>query len=632
MDVAGTLQEVSAAAPATSASQGRKSSIAQVAASAQLRSAVRNGSSPGVAWDMGHRESDTLRERKMSLPATTAALMGNATGPVEAWKVIGSPSRRFSLASAGEQALGTEANNMDDAQQARRPYHSRNSSVPSALMHSGESPPEYPPGLGPSKSSAEESKWPSRAGPWASAPSIWNGSSAGPVQGTAAPEQSTGFLQPNIAATVPFPSRQFRSFSFSLATMRGLDRLEDGSDSFDPDHITTMPLRGDDDEEYDDQRPKERIRSKSSSAIYGLLTQEANNYTYPAEPSSASPISPTGDYPDMGALWNANPNPAAQALRAAHEPSMIHRRASTQSSIHWDLHSRAHTGAEDLSPVPPGSRMDQYHRHRRFSHVPGVYDDFSQQLLGTAGEEYGDMGRRRHSVAGPLYSSSAEKFLAEGLENMNLSNPNAAPFLEEIDDYFENTNRRARAWAEAGKNLQSQSYAQQWPLLVVEFKAGRTDFFYVAEMGMIIKKGDLVIVEADRGKDLGKVVEDGIQNLQQLQLYQAHHMDSLIDNHNKEVHPKRIYRLAQPAEVAMLVAKSQDEAKAMAVCQVKIRQKKLPMEIVDAEYQWDRRKLTFYFVADRRIDFRELVRDLFKLYKTRIWMCAVNPMSAILKK
>lgn len=38
----------------------------------------------------------------------------------------------------------------------------------------------------------------------------------------------------------------------------------------------------------------------------------------------------------------------------------------------------------------------------------------------------------------------------------------------------------------------------------------------------------------------------------------------------------------------------------------------------------DRRKLTFYFVSDRRIDFRDLVRELFKIYKTRIWMCAVN--------
>ncbi|KAI9099376.1 PSP1 C-terminal conserved region-domain-containing protein [Phlyctochytrium arcticum] len=163
----------------------------------------------------------------------------------------------------------------------------------------------------------------------------------------------------------------------------------------------------------------------------------------------------------------------------------------------------------------------------------------------------------------------------------------------------------------------------QWPLHVVEFKAGRTDYFYLADPTLgPVKKGDLVIVEADRGKDLGKVIEDCIMNHQQLQMYQASHTDTIIDAHNgnKEVHPKRIFRCAHPSEVTLLVSKSQDEAKAMELCTAKIRQKKLPMEIVDAEYQWDRRKLTFYFVADRRIDFRELVRELFKIYKTRIWM------------
>lgn len=105
----------------------------------------------------------------------------------------------------------------------------------------------------------------------------------------------------------------------------------------------------------------------------------------------------------------------------------------------------------------------------------------------------------------------------------------------------------------------------------------------------------------------------------------------------------------------------QDELKALQLCQSKVRAKKLPMEVIDAEYQWcvprcsftscfsayemsrDRRKLTFYFVADKRIDFRELVRELFRyaskllnslstvvdrlhhrLYKTRIWMASLQ--------
>lgn len=79
----------------------------------------------------------------------------------------------------------------------------------------------------------------------------------------------------------------------------------------------------------------------------------------------------------------------------------------------------------------------------------------------------------------------------------------------------------------------------------------------------------------------------------------------------------------------MFAAKVHDELKALQLCQSKVKAKKLPMEVIDAEYQWqvslfclivllthirarDRRKLTFYFIADKRIDFRELVRELFR--------------------
>jgi len=186
---------------------------------------------------------------------------------------------------------------------------------------------------------------------------------------------------------------------------------------------------------------------------------------------------------------------------------------------------------------------------------------------------------------------AASRYISDALESLQLDehHPDAALF-DGIDDYFENTEHRTRAWMEAGKNLQMQSYAHHWPLMVVEFKAGRKDYFYMADSTATpVKKGDLVIVEADRGKDLGKVVYDNIRNLQDLQAYQAQQGEQqIVDAQfvNKEVHPKKIYRLAQPSEVTMLVSKSQDEAKAMSICQAKIRQKKVPMEIVDAEYQW----------------------------------------------
>lgn len=181
-------------------------------------------------------------------------------------------------------------------------------------------------------------------------------------------------------------------------------------------------------------------------------------------------------------------------------------------------------------------------------------------------------------------------------------------------------------------------------LYALEFKAGRTEIFYVLEdlegkpLIPSIKLGDLCIVEADRGEDLGKVtVEIPMAKLRSLlsnnsnQTHESspdsdiltHELASLIQA--REIIPKRIHRLTHDSELRPhLSHKSQEEAIAMVRCQARIKQKKLPMEVVDAEYQWDRNKLTFYFSADRRIDFRELVRDLFRIYKTRIWMCAVD--------
>lgn len=196
-------------------------------------------------------------------------------------------------------------------------------------------------------------------------------------------------------------------------------------------------------------------------------------------------------------------------------------------------------------------------------------------------------------------------------------------FLEEVNDYFDGNEVRSKSWVDPSRGLHSPAY--QGPLYIVEFKGGRTDLYFCPDA--YLKKGDLVLVDADRGKDLGKVVVDGITSPTQLLA-----SPEIIDHTHllsRELQPKRIYGLAQPHDVAMLVHKSQDEAKALAVCIAKARQKELPMEVVDAEYQWDRRRLTFYFVAHKRIDFRELVRELFKIYKTRIWMCAVDKSRVI---
>jgi len=215
--------------------------------------------------------------------------------------------------------------------------------------------------------------------------------------------------------------------------------------------------------------------------------------------------------------------------------------------------------------------------------------------------------------------------------------------------------------SDLGKGVPLHSVPESDHLYIVEFKAGRTDIFYCPDRSLTIRTGDLVIVEADRGKDLGKVVNDSITladvefflqqaadptrppqvappGTQDAYLYAA--LSGPLSSSSsappvsptipgatkpvKDIMPKRIYSKAQPQETQLLVSKMHDEAKALQLCQNKVRQKRLPMQVVDAEFQWDRRKLTFYFTADKRIDFRELVRELFRLYKTRIWMACLG--------
>ncbi|EIM21802.1 PSP1-domain-containing protein [Wallemia mellicola CBS 633.66] len=214
-----------------------------------------------------------------------------------------------------------------------------------------------------------------------------------------------------------------------------------------------------------------------------------------------------------------------------------------------------------------------------------------------------------------------------------------------------------------GKGTPLASIPPHTTLFIVEFKATRSDLFYTLDYNVAssIKLSDLVIVEADRGKDLGKVTNDKltIEDLLNYQKYQADvalsgnslnrkpsisplddapspttstinlpppHNDAFeaLKSLSKELQPKKIFAKASPSDTQLLITKRQDEAKALQICIQKVTQRNLPMQVIDAEYQWDRRKLTFYFISEQRIDFRELVRELFRGFKTRIWMSNIS--------
>ena len=172
----------------------------------------------------------------------------------------------------------------------------------------------------------------------------------------------------------------------------------------------------------------------------------------------------------------------------------------------------------------------------------------------------------------------------------------------------------------------------------VKFKRTQRSFVMGPRINRDLKIGTYVKVEADRGEDLGIVVgkipsekynlttrssfRGGMGEMGIIPPPTGLGAASIADL-------KRIIRLATHDEVSLLAMKREEEEELLKVCLGKVRQRGLPMNVVDAEYQFDRHKLTFFFEAEGRIDFRELVRDLFSMYKTRIWMQQLDKNTSV---
>lgn len=131
-------------------------------------------------------------------------------------------------------------------------------------------------------------------------------------------------------------------------------------------------------------------------------------------------------------------------------------------------------------------------------------------------------------------------------------------------------------------------------------KAGKIYFFSPA--GIEVEEGQHVIVETARGVEYGRVV-----------------LGSRDVEEDKIVQPlKSIIRVATPEDDEIDAKNREKEKKAAVICAEKIRKHGLDMKLIDTEYTFDNNKVLFYFTADGRIDFRELVKDLASVFKTRI--------------
>jgi cell fate regulator YaaT (PSP1 superfamily) len=139
------------------------------------------------------------------------------------------------------------------------------------------------------------------------------------------------------------------------------------------------------------------------------------------------------------------------------------------------------------------------------------------------------------------------------------------------------------------------------PVVGIRFRpTGR--IYYFDPVDQTFTNGQYVIVETSRGVEAGRVV------IVAKKVARSELSDPI----------KPILHLATEDELRMMLSFKGREKDALVLCQERILQHKLPMKLVEAEYTFDGSRLTFYFTADERVDFRTLVRDLATAFRTRI--------------
>jgi cell fate regulator YaaT (PSP1 superfamily) len=141
----------------------------------------------------------------------------------------------------------------------------------------------------------------------------------------------------------------------------------------------------------------------------------------------------------------------------------------------------------------------------------------------------------------------------------------------------------------------------------VRFKGSRKEYFSFS--GLSLDPGDSVVVEADRGEDLGTVTALGAI---------AERKCSSSGGCSTPTPERRVLRTAIEADLTRMAQLRADEERARSEARAAVARYGLLMKISEAEWQFDRNKLILYFTAERRVDFRELVRDLARSFRTRI--------------
>ena len=126
--------------------------------------------------------------------------------------------------------------------------------------------------------------------------------------------------------------------------------------------------------------------------------------------------------------------------------------------------------------------------------------------------------------------------------------------------------------------------------------------YYFDPCGITVEEGDRVIVETSRGIEMAQVMQKNRE----------------IDESELVSPLRKMLRIATEADIAIIEANAKKAKEAFAICKKKIAAHKLEMKLIEAEYTFDGTKILFYFAAEGRVDFRELVKDLASVFRMRI--------------
>lgn len=138
-------------------------------------------------------------------------------------------------------------------------------------------------------------------------------------------------------------------------------------------------------------------------------------------------------------------------------------------------------------------------------------------------------------------------------------------------------------------------------IVEVLFK-GEVRELFVNPGPVILKPGHHVVVQADKGEDMGRVILKG----------------EWVSKKAERPPLRQVIRKATPVDMEKRAANAEKEIEAFKVCRERIEERELKMKLVDVECRFDGNRITFYFTAEKRVDFRELVKDLASVYRTRI--------------